>query len=778
MRLHPSHPHSLWLRPSRRLTTTSIRFQRSSSSSSSSSSSPLPTTPPPRSRSHRRRPPQPLETRQVQLPIDSLGEPGSVTVISSSRPKSFSRNRKTRPAHKFHVSDRDLTGEPQSVLDTILDDLDEEVSTQTSSDIHDVIENLRPSDQSIKLAPRDWESLRSTISTSFTHKQLSDYISVRKQTVPGDESKDDAWRPGTSSFWDTNSSGNGSYTTQAATSHGLTGKLLLAEHILRVCWKLSIVNEIGQLDIRLSPMYMTVLLNSTHFSFDEVAELHASNIDVTSSLGLVRMTGEHEACESMRDVIQEAVARIREADAAISLENITTSPSSVFTRVFIDWVCQTYSVAIEQDSSSVPVKILFLAESMRDAEDARRTLNLALSEASQTPAPFSTYMPASEPANLYVQTLQYPSWLERSKMWFRWALSSAQTTSTEAQRTPFFDGHQTRLSDELLKLLRKDPETVKRHSSSGVTLYESVTAAVGRCLFSSKQTLADTDTAINATQLGRSSMTRTFTTEVPSLTPFLESLSQPKTTEEKPNLRLKPTSKFQGIVPELEIEYILHNTDGREKSGPAIEITSLKSILETSSVDYLLPENSVDLRFTRTVHRSITTEMLDESPQYRQLIRNLELSLHRDLTSTFLSSNPSHSAPLPPFCKISLPRGLLLSPQEEKFSDSVWDPLLQNNLDVEYIYPPLHDIRGAIAQYYDIDGRELRYRFYESGPFLAGRRTEVALSVDIPQFDTKRHPDADGFQRAVEHHYHFFYNAACDMAFKVKSKSVNQEVDV
>ena len=769
MPLHPTPANSLWVRPLRRLPLIPIRCQ--------SSSSPVPPPPPPprRSRSHRRRPPQPLESRQVQLPVDSLGEPGSVTVISSTRPKSLSRTRKSRPAHQFQLNNKDLAGGPQSVLETILDDLDEEVSTQTGTDIHDVIENLRPSDQTAKLAPRHWESLRSTISTSFTHKQLSQYIAERKQSITGNEGTEDAWRPGTSPFWGANSSGNASYPTHTATSHGLTGKLLLAEHILRVCWQMSIINEIGQLDIRLSPMSMAVLLNSTHFSFDEVAELHASSIDVTSSLGLVRITGEQKACESMRDIIQDAVARIREADAMISLVNISISPTSVFTRVFIDWVCQTYSVAIAQDSSSIPTKIFYLAESMRDAEDARRTLNLALSEASQMPTPFSTYMPASEPANLYVQTIQYASWLERSKTWFRWALSSAQTTSTEAQRTPFFDGHQTRLSDELLKLLRNDSEMVKKHSSSGVTLYESVTAAVGRCLFSLKQTLSDTDTAVNASQLGRSSMTRTFTTEVPSLAPFLESLSQTKSTEGRPNLRLKPTSEFQGVVPELELEYVLHDAD-EKNSGPTIEITSLKSILETSSVDYLLPENSVDLRFTRTVHRNITTEILDESPQYRQLIRSLEISLLRDLTSSFTASDPWRSAPLPPFCKVSLPRGLLLSPEEETFGDAVWDPLLQNNLDAEYMYPPLHDIRGATPQYYDMDGLELCYRFYESGPFLAGRRTEVALAVDIPQFDTTRHPDADGFQRSVEHHYHSFYTAACDMAFKVKSAS--QEADV
>lgn len=764
MRLKPRCTQSLWSLPRRHLIP-SVRYESSTSGSHSPNSPDSPHRP----RSKRPRTAQQfktrLESRQVQLDVDSLGEPGSVTVISSNRPKS--RPRKRNP--------RSTNAKPARTVDSILDELDEEASILEEEDVYNTIETLGQfSGPGQKLIQQEWETLRSNISASFTYNQLSDYITARKRSNLEQYEREDSWRPGTSSFWHASPT-EYSNTDRVATEQGLTGKLLLAERILRDCWNFSVVNEVGQLDIRLPSISMTVLLNSTHFSFDELAELHASSIDVTSSLGLVRITGEQEACESIRDVIQDAVTRIRETDTGISIQD-TINPTQLFARPFVDWVCQTYSVAIEQDASSVPTKILYLAESFNEAQDARRTLNYALSEAARPPIPFSTYMPASEPANLYRQILQHPSWLDRSKAWFRWAISSNQTTSTETQRTPFFDGHQTRLSDELLKLLRKDSAFLKGESSNGAVIHESVTAAVGRCLFASKQSPADTDVNISATQLGRSSMTRTFTTEVPNLTPFLESLSQPKPKSGTGILHLKPSSKFSGLAPELEIEYLLHESEG-EDSGPSVEITSLKSILETSKVDYLLPENAIDLRFTRTAHRKITNEILGESPHYRQLVRNIEQSLVRDIASASTAAGSWRRATLPPFCQVSLPRGLLLSPEEEAMGDSLWDPLLQNNLEVEYMYPPLHDIRGSTVQYHDLDGRELSYRFYESGPFLAGRTTEVAMTVDIPQQDANIQPDADEFQRSVEHRYHEFYTAACDMAFKIKSADRGVDLD-
>ncbi|KAJ5385819.1 hypothetical protein N7509_008360 [Penicillium cosmopolitanum] len=769
MRPHRRCAQRLWVRPTAfaNLPIHPIRHQSSPfSTSTSDDRSPRPSRP--RSKKPEPEPAQRFEARQVQLTVDSLGEPGSVTVISSNRPKSLLRSRKPR---RVHSREQNAT-----TVDSILDDLDQETAVLDEEDIRKTIENLgRFSGQAAKLPSHDWETLRSDIATSFTYNQLSDYIAARKQSALEEVKGENPWRPGTSSFWHASPTAH-SNTERLAAAQGLTGKLLLAEHILRDCWHFSVVSEVGQLDLRLPPLSITVLLNSTHFSFDEVAELHSSSIDVTSSLGLVRVTGEQEACESIRDVIQDAVARIREQKTGISVQ-APVNPAQLFTRSFIDWVSQTYSVAIEQDSSSIPTKILCLSESIQDAENARRTLNYPLSEASQTSVPFSTYMPASQPANLYSQILQHPSWLDRSKAWFRWAISSTQTTSTEAERAPFFDGHQTRLSNELLKLLRKDSVVAKGEASNGATIHESVTATVGRCLFSSKQMPEDAEATLSASDLGRSSMTRVFTTEVPNLTSFLESLPEPKSKSGTGRLRLKPSSEYVGVAPELEVEYLLYGSEG-EDSGHSVEITGLKSILETSSVDYLLPENTVDLRFTRTAHRDITKEILSESPHYRQLVRDIEQALVRDIASASASTSSDSllSATLPPFCKVSLPRGLLLSPDEEVLGDSIWNVLLENNLEVEYMYPPLQDVRGSILQYYDLEGRKLSYRFYESGPFYSRLATEVALAVDIPQVDANLHADVEEFHRSVEHKYHEFYNAACDMAFKVKS--ANREVKV
>jgi hypothetical protein len=89
------------------------------------------------------------------------------------------------------------------------------------------------------------------------------------------------------------------------------------------------------------------------------------------------------------------------------------------------------------------------------------------------------------------------------------------------------------------------------------------------------------------------------------------------------------------------------------------------------------------------------------------------------------------------------------------------------------MFPPLNDARGAAAQRYDFDGRQLSYRFYESGPFLALRSTEVSLDMAIPQ----DHPLEGESQDPVEQHFHSFYNAACDMAFRIHKARYADELD-
>lgn len=695
------------------------------------------------------------QSQKHSLGIDALGKPGEIVVVPDSSRRN-TRNRRMKP--------NDAAGDTERLtLGSMLDDLDEEASQLTASAVHQGFEayrgGCRPNDT---LAPGEWEELRFKVASSFTYNQLSDYLADSRSKLSEIDETTGRWRPGTSMFLHTTPGGaRDEVTDRVATSRDLKGKPLLAEQILRNCWQLSITDEVGQLDLQLPSAFVVLLLNAEHFSFDEVASLHGSSIDITSSLGLVRITGKQNACESIREVILDATARIREQDVDIEVGVDTAGSGQVFGSEFLEWVGKTYGVAFDRGSSHVPEKIVYLAENERGADDARRTLNLAVNETRPTPVPFSSYMPASEQASVYhFDPEANASWFDRQMSWFRWAMSSVQSVEAATPSSPFFDTHQTRLSTALLKLLRSTrPPKVNFQSSSHV--HESVTAAAGRCLFARKG--PSEETVMTAPQLGGLSLPRTFTTEIPRIAPFLESLTpiQPKEETRKYNIRMTPSARYAGEVPQLDVEVTFTPAENAEAED-MLEVQCVKSIFSTNSVDYLLPENGLDLRFTRTVYRKVSHETLAGSSQYESLVQSIKESL-RDV---LVSGNASRGAvPLPAFCQISVPGDLR----------SLHDPISTDSTTAEYLLPPLSDIRGAMAQQYDFDGRPLTYRFYESGPFLAARTTELLLDMELPGPASDLEHDRP--QESVENDFHAFYNAACNMAFRIhKAKYETLEV--
>ncbi|KAJ5167633.1 uncharacterized protein N7482_003227 [Penicillium canariense] len=706
-----------WTAHSNGLSPLNLRFQSSSSENSFSH----PDEPNQHTTRHRRRSKSQPESRRLPLGVDSLGKPGEIVVVPPKRTRTS--NRKPRET-------KDTTGEDARTvtLGSMLEDLEEEAAIPTPSLIRERIESYRSSWGPMgKLADSDWEAVRSSLASSFTYTQLSEYIEAYVPHESQPEGSTGRWRPGTSAFVHANSVGQTGVANRVPTSQDLKGKPLLAERILRDCWQLSIADEIGQLDLRLPPAFIALLLNAEHFSFDEVAGLHQSSIDITSSLGLVRITGRQGACESIREIILDATARIRED--AVDIRAPTPTPDSV------------------------PERILYLAENKHGADNARRTLNLALHGSTPASVPFSTYFPASEPANVYKYNPgANVSWPDQQKEWFRWAMPSTQAVEMKSNPTPFFDGHQTRLSDHLLSLLRKAPAP-NSGLKGGLTVHESVTAAVGCCLFARKSSLEDAP--ISASQLGKSFLQRTFATEIPQITRFLGSL-QPITPEDETqvhHIRLTPSFAYSGVVPKLDVKIASRSRDSTRSSENPFDVRSIKLVLESNAVDYLLPENGLDLRFTRTAYCELSEAAIAESPAYQGLAESIRSSLRDAFDSRRTSSD---SISLPAFCQISLPADLL---QSAAHSDSA------TSLTAEYILPPLNDIRDAALQQFNFAGRRLNYSFYESGPFLAARTTDVSLDMKISSTATS--VNDDGSQISAESDFHSFYNAACRVAFQI-----------
>ncbi|KAJ5960283.1 uncharacterized protein N7479_007433 [Penicillium vulpinum] len=687
------------------------------------------------------------EAGKFTLDVDTLGKPGQIVVVPPLRRRMLKRNR-----------NKNLKHESGGTITSMLDELDEENSSPSDKSVQQRIDEVRGSYQLGQTLPAaDLKTLWSKLASSFTHKQLLEYILEYNRNAVIKE-KDWTW----------GSSNPKSQDKLLGKTRGSRGKSRAAETIVRNCWQLVAVGERGLLEFRIPAQFVSLLLHAEHFSFHELASLHGCGIDVTQSGGLVSLTGKRNDCESVHEIIMDATGRIREDDVGINPYIHGDGASQVFSPDFLEWVNSTHGVFVEHKAYRPPQKILYLAENKLGADNARRTLNLALSNNTSPSTPFSTYLPASELASAYSYKPEaHASWFEQQKSWFRWAMSSSQNAEAENLETPFFDKHQTRLSDELLKLLRvSNPRT-----SSVTGLHESVTAMVGKCLFMQKTPFDDT--AISPAQLGRLSLPRAFTNDIPRVSRFINSLTpiRPKNEAQLYRLRLSPTSNA-GSPPELEIEVSMNSIlDG-------VDFHSVKAILTTDHVDYLLPENGLDLRFTRTVSQDLLYKPSSNpelpqsssghfspepsSPQIQALLQSLKISLEGSIISIGASKRP---VSLPIFCNITLPCDLVQQSSTQKVQSKELDAsMTENSVAVEYMFPPLSDIRGAVVQKYNLGGRSLDYRYYESGSLLAARTNEVSLGMDIPQLDLATENNQS---EQLDQEFHSFYNAACDMAFKI-----------
>ena len=690
---------------------------------------------------------------KFEIGVDSLGKPGEIVVVPSKK--------RGRPSKR---QDKPPTAPPESSLSlaSVLEDLEEEQAVIDTTAVHKRIEEIRGGYQPTqKLSVTEWRELRSTLSSSFTTPQLSEYSSTFEPDLS--EPKDDmeTWQPESIVSLEADTQGH-------EIAHHLSRKALVAEQILRDCWQLSLADEVGHFDLYLPRPFITLLLNAQEFSFDQLASLHKSSIDITQSLGLVRITGPKATCKSIREIIEDAKARVCKDDVEIDL----SAHRSRLTPAFLEWVCQSYNVVLDEDTAGGPAKILYLTENQTGADNARRTLGLALHATDPAPRPFSTYLPAAELANIYSYAPGAAgSWLEQQEPWFRWAMPAVQANSLEPPRTPFFDSHQTWLSNGLLKLLRKQPSPTTSPENK-FEVQESVVASIGQCLFGHKPTLEEN--TLSASQLGRLSLPRTFVNDIPRIKPFLETLElvqDPEDSTRPHTIRLIPSPKFASILPEMDVRF---------ESTPTkpVHIENVRFILQSNSVDYLIPENTLDLRFTRSLYIEASREEMEESGDFEGLISSIE----KPLLDAFNPSTNDRSAsqqdtlPLRGFCQIPLPRYLCQSSGTDT-SAALEQPLAdtpEKSLTAEYILPPVAGLEATAVQYYEFEDGLLRYRFYENDSFLASRVNEILLNMELTQ--SSEEPTVDQGEDSIESEFHSFYKSACNVAFAIhKARDVHEQ---
>ncbi|KAI9045722.1 putative respiratory complex assembly protein Rmp1 [Aspergillus affinis] len=681
---------------------------------------------------------------RVPNPVTALGEQAEVLVLKDKdRERKYPGLITNEPADEGGLSKmlKDIEGS-----DTLVD---EDLVTEN-------FEYLRRYKPGVKLSLDEWHDHRQKTGKSFTIKQMRAYISesLRKEEEEDGRALEHGkrvsseWRPGISTFLDTADVHDGVRVTKS--QENVSAKDILVETILRDCWKLGIVGETGQLDYQISPPLLSLLVRSTNFSFEVLAGLHDVRVDLTHSIGLVRITGTQKACEALRDVVHDATTRIREEDIQLYSQDGPSAKSidRILKPEFLSWINTTYGVVIEQHASK-PSKLFYLVENKEGADNARRTLNLAIHDVTAPQTPFSTYVSASEPMPYHNFSPEDNTiWWNREKPWLRWAVPSAQSSEAKDLQTPIFDRHDRRLTDELLKLLRQK-SSPKIDCDNDVGVHESISAAVGRCLFQRKPFLVNE--TISANQLGKLSVPRTFNTDVPQLASILRQLTPllPIYTRHH-RIQLVPSWKHANVFPTLDIEFSLDVMQNDVDLTDKVRLQNFKTILSESTVDYLLPENGLDLRFTRKLTRDLL-EGAEINPSF--------LDLQETLNGVFLKARANREdRPLPAFIDLSLPNHVLSNASEnaDPSGESVG----------EYMFMPVNSIRTTSLHRYYYRGHALNYSYFESGPYYAHQNTDCFLDFSLAKGSSvSAHSKPSDSVQAID--FNSFYKAACALAFDV-----------
>lgn len=682
-------------------------------------------------------------THKFELDHPFLGKPAEVLVVPDKK-----RRRSVKKPAKPRAK-------KEAQLPFLLDEFESEKGPLDSSVVAERIESLRsPRSVGDKLSQSDWTELRNSLRSSFTTQQLSGYIAgdrkrdivdTEANTVHRNHSNLGEWRPGTSHFLETGPSQE-RLSGRVAATRDAKGKDLLVERVLRDCWQLGVSGEIGQLDIRFPKHALSLLISSELFSFADLAKLHGTQIDVTSSLGLVRVTGNQRSCESVREIIRDYTNRIRTVDLNFFPPKDARSKVSAqtFTPEFLSWVAATHKVAFEESSSQIPTRLYVLSENQANAQDARRTLNLALHRALFPSVSFSTYVPASEHSGVGdVNVQDIASWHDRQKSWFRW---ETLQRSDFLARLPSHNSseHQSTHPDELLKFLRRAP-SVSSNFRSGFEMRESITASVGKCLFLKKPLIEE---QVSASQLGQMSLARTFVRDAPVAS--LISNMTPRALDSSfriHRIRLVPTALHDGIIPSLDLEFAFPQNIADSTGRPSLR--SAEAVLAENHVDYLIPEGMADIRFTRKLTRELPDGVLTND-SLKNILEDMAARFHNSLVH-------NTEVPLPAFKHITFPSNLLCSSGEGHNSDRVSS--------LEYMILPVNDIQGTAVNQYAVHDKHVLYSSYDSGPYDSPNVTDLSLELkpkDQSVGDTDKSLPAYSNQISQKD-FSSFYNAACTL---------------
>lgn len=675
--------------------------------------------------------------KTARLGIETLGRPGNVFLLGDTylrRPNNGQKTLNNVSTKKWN--DR-----------LVLEQLDEEENELSdTSYARSNLERIRSSRQEYDvLSNEEWDTLRTTIKNGFTIVQLSDY--VREFGNEPIDTNDSVWRPGMSLYINSEAV---KQPLDQSTCPGAAAREILAEKILRSCWKLEIRVETGQLHLPLQTQDILMLLNSNHGPLGEFADTHGVKIDVSRSLNLVSLTGDRYSCESALEPIREFVSRIRSTPMNIGSRYASSSvfpkDDSRFDKEFLAWLGDQYGVSCDKRQTvKGGIIMAYLSDNERDADEARRSLGFALKLKRRTPPELCMHSASSEKADANpVITPDSLSWLDKRKEWFRWTKSTKEVNSLSPLEVP---DETTRPCPNSLRnfVCNQRPEKYKFFKAD--RLSTRMTTTVGKSLFLKSSKIEAGSISTGDLRNITSQSQRIFINDIPSPHRLLSRLEpvrgDPSKTFHK--IRLIPSPFNARDAPPIDLEFDIAMSDTATKPN----IRTANAILDEKNMDLLLPKNTLDLRFTKTVCHDLLPESFFLMAQHENdatvasILNGLQgLAYRLPITQT--------QPPPPPFCHLMIPKKFVHGRKKKVSADEL--------VEVEYMFPPLSSLLGSRLEVFNYNGLNLGFSQSFTGPMLPDQTTNLSVAMEVVSGIHPQSYSGASFDQ--------FYGHACNLAFE------------
>ncbi|PGH04850.1 hypothetical protein AJ80_08459 [Polytolypa hystricis UAMH7299] len=708
-----------------------------------------------------------VESSTEELDVNTLDEPSSVLILKESE---------QYPESTIH---RVVENELDAEYDTVEKQLNEEkVERAGAKEVlrnFDYIRSLHTPRE--RLSPEQWTDLRETLKNGFTHQQLNDYSRYFKTLKTAPTENDSAepspsdWRPGTSLFLELGPNAQEQGMKRASLFKGMDRKSKWAEKILRECWQLSVAGETGQLDIRLDPLQLSMLLVPKCNPLKSLAEANGAKIDVAQTLSLIRVTGTEHACYEVRLNIMDFILNIKSTTIDLGPPGgIFSGKDKQFDKGFLDWLQQEYGLFCRKHEQTGQLTIYYVTEGASEVEEARRTIDLIKAGKPKQDLPLSTYMPETELANMYpVINPESMTWVDGQKEWLRWSkvlLSTDTPEGRSARRPPdalYNSGNLSKISD----LLFRQPNLPEQYRAGQPYVRETVVAAVGKCLFERGSKLGLQK--MNFGDLERAKASRIFTTDLPNTRLFLKNMSPlPESVGKLPcRIRLVPSARNAVKLPVIELELEIKNLNSHTKWPAAPKLWRASAIMDETSADLLLPDTSLDLRFTRSTY----FDFFDEGGEGGFGTDLLPGILRSAEELRYTSPLSSHQPSMPLTCQLEIPRGLLLGAEEAP------DGMAEDSITSEYIFPPLKSLLSSSIARFIYRDMELNYTHSKTGPMLAQNSIDLTLGLGRRDKEVRpaplkygiRYSSADEGDTSLQTAFQNLYTSACRLAFELNA---------